>query len=210
MNNITLFGKILDKQINHERKGKTFYSSHIEIERTSGVLDTLKLIYTDDLKDAFVVDEKIAISGKTRSYSHALDDKSQSNKTKLEVYVQVDDILSDKPEKNNLVKITGIICKKPILRETPLKRSICDLFIVNKDTGIYHSYIPVIAWGKVSKSCSVLEMGDEIEIEGRLQSREYTKTTENETVSFTTYEISADDISSAKIVKEEKEEDANN
>ena len=52
-------------------------------------------------------------------------------------------------------------------------------------------YIPTIAWGRNSRFCQTLEVGENIRVWGRLQSREYQKKVgENETVKKVAYEVS--------------------
>ena len=52
-------------------------------------------------------------------------------------------------------------------------------------------YLPCILWGKIAQQVSRLHAGDNLYVEGRLQSRIYTKLTENGAVERTAYEISA-------------------
>ncbi len=52
-------------------------------------------------------------------------------------------------------------------------------------------YIPTIAWGRNSRFCKSLEVGDNIRIWGRLQSREYQKkVSDTEVVKKIAYEVS--------------------
>ena len=52
-------------------------------------------------------------------------------------------------------------------------------------------YIPTIAWGRNSRFCQELQVGDNIRIWGRLQSREYQKKiSENESIKKIAYEVS--------------------
>ena len=52
-------------------------------------------------------------------------------------------------------------------------------------------YIPTIAWGRNSRFCKSLKVGDNIRIWGRLQSREYQKKiSDTEVVKKVAYEVS--------------------
>ena len=52
-------------------------------------------------------------------------------------------------------------------------------------------YIPTIAWGRNSRFCKSLEVGDNIRIWGRLQSREYQKKlSDEEVIRKVAYEVS--------------------
>ena len=52
-------------------------------------------------------------------------------------------------------------------------------------------YIPTIAWGRNSRFCKSLEVGDNIRVWGRLQSREYQKKiSDTEVIKKIAYEVS--------------------
>ncbi|MCD7917194.1 MAG: single-stranded DNA-binding protein [Clostridiales bacterium] len=51
-------------------------------------------------------------------------------------------------------------------------------------------YLPCIAWGSIAQKCSQLEVGTLLRLGGRLQSRTYTKVTEDGPVQRTAYEVS--------------------
>ena len=52
-------------------------------------------------------------------------------------------------------------------------------------------YLPCILWGRTAQEISRCSIRDAVSICGRLQSREYTKVTDQGTEIRTTYEISA-------------------
>ena len=93
------------------------------------------------------------------------------------------------------------ICKKPVYRTTPFGREITDMLVaVNRNYG-KSDYIPCIAWGRNAKFAGNLEVGDNIELWGRIQSRIYIKRDENgEAEERTAYEVSL-----SKIEKIEKQ-----
>ena len=69
-------------------------------------------------------------------------------------------------------------------------------------------YIPTIAWGRNSRFCQTLEVGDNIRVWGRLQSREYQKKiSENEVVKKVAYEVS---ISKMEKVSDEEAKNKDN
>ena len=83
-----------------------------------------------------------------------------------------------------------MLCKPPVLRRTPLGREICDLMLaVNRRYG-RADYLPCIAWGSLAQRCAELGVGDGIRIEGRLQSRGYTKVVNGVSQPRTAYEVS--------------------
>ena len=83
------------------------------------------------------------------------------------------------------------ICKKPMYRTTPLGREITDLLIAVNRPYNKSDYIPAIAWGRNAKFAETLQIGQNIKIYGRIQSRTYQKKiSENETDLKTAYEVS--------------------
>lgn len=54
-------------------------------------------------------------------------------------------------------------------------REICDIILaVNRRYG-RADYLPLIAWGTVARQTSILAVGARLTVEGRIQSRTYTK-----------------------------------
>ena len=90
----------------------------------------------------------------------------------------------------NLIQLSGILCKPPVLRRTPLGREISDIILaVNRRYG-RADYLPCIAWGAVAQQAAAMTTGDRLTIEGRVQSRTYTKTEGGVSTERTAYEVS--------------------
>ena len=90
----------------------------------------------------------------------------------------------------NQIQLSGILCKTPTLRRTPLGREICDLILaVNRRYG-RADYLPCIAWGAVAQQTALLHTGQRLTVEGRVQSRIYSKTEDGVTSDRTAYEVS--------------------
>ena len=85
----------------------------------------------------------------------------------------------------------GYICKQPVYRKTPLGREIADLLLaVNRPYG-KSDYIPCICWGRNARYASGFEVGEHVQVLGRIQSRDYVKKiSELETETRTAYEVS--------------------
>ena len=90
------------------------------------------------------------------------------------------------------MQLTGVLCRDPIYRRTPLGREICDgMLAVNRP---YHrtDYLPCIFWGRSAREMARLTVGARISLTGRLQSRAYTKLlADGSSLQRTAYEISA-------------------
>jgi single-stranded DNA-binding protein len=106
--------------------------------------------------------------------------------------ISFDEDLNNNP---NEIFLNGFICKKPVYRTTPFGREISDMLVaVNRNYG-KSDYIPCIAWGRNAKFAGSLEVGSNVQLWGRIQSRTYLKKLENdETEERTAYEVSLSKI----------------
>ena len=91
----------------------------------------------------------------------------------------------------NQCLLDGIVCREPTYRRTPLGREICDVMLAVPRGFRRADYLPCILWGRVAAQAANCKVGDRILLDGRLQSRIYTKLTEGGAEERTAYEISA-------------------
>lgn len=189
-NEITVSGKIVDGfTYSHKTRGEAFYSAMLSSERFSGRADVLPLIVSERIIDPDLdyKNQRIQVNGTIRSYNEHENGKSH---LRLVIFSKEIALLEDTKREVNKVSLSGYICKPPIYRETPLGREICDVFLaVNRSYGKV-DYIPCLAWSRNAKFVSRLSMGVELKVEGRFQSRDYTKKNDDNPVSYTTYEVS--------------------
>lgn len=202
-NNITVFGLVAEEPVfNHESNGEDFYKTFITVRRTSGAFDTLPVVISDriiDMKEIKVGD-CVMITGQVRSHNLHIGEKS---KLELFIFTEIIEIYENDTELpfDNDVVLRGFICKEPIYRVTPLGREIADILVaVNRPYG-KSDYIPCIAWGRNARFAGGLEVGSHLQICGRVQSREYTKKVDEESVEKrVAYEVS---VSKIDLVEEE-------
>ena len=188
VNHIILRGFLHEKpELSHENHGRAFYRFSLLVPRLSGAEDILPVIAAQDVMEKAELEGGILqIVGQIRSFNNRSD---SGRRLVIYVYAESISLCDDEPE--NLVCLTGTICKVPIYRRTPLGREICDVMLaVNR---AYHrsDYLPVILWGRTAKETSQLSVGTMLQVEGRLQSRDYQKQLENGSERRTAYEISA-------------------
>ena len=119
--------------------------------------------------------------------SHNLRD---NGKRHLSVFVFAASILAEEGDPINTVELDAIICREPTYRRTPLGREICDVMLAVPRPFHRADYLPCILWGKVAAQASGCSAGDRLLINGRLQSRIYTKLTEEGFQERTAYEVS--------------------
>ena len=207
-NKIELCGVIASTpELNHKTYGENFYGFRLSCSRKSTEKDMLPIIVSDrlvEIKD-LQVDKRISVKGQVRTFNkHISDDK---RKLLIMVFArdvrEVEEESESAPEFNNNVKLSGYICKPPVYRVTPKGREIADVLIAVNRTYGKSDYIPCIAWGRNARYTGNLDVGTRVDVEGRLQSREYTKKLDDGTEEIrTAYEISVSRI-------EESEEDEN-
>lgn len=187
-NEITLSGRcIREIEYSHTVQGNAFYSTALEIKRLSDRSDILNLTVPYSLKDSFKIGGFYSIKGQLRTYNKYRENK---NRLVLTVFVKEADTCNVSVCKNE-IRLNGYICKEPIYRTTPFGRQICDILLAVNRSFNKSDYIPCIAWGSNAFFTSGLKVGTNVEIIGRLQSREYDKVTDGgEVVQKTAYEVS--------------------
>lgn len=197
-NKIILCGIAKEEPIfSHEVFGESFYTFKLEIKRLSGQTDVLPVMISDRLISGKDIKEgnRYLIEGQLRSYNIIVDNKSRLQLQTFAREIQTD----ENGEDINQISLDGFICKAPVYRVTPFSREIADVLIaVNRAYG-KSDYIPSICWGRNARYCQQLSVGDGIHIEGRLQSREYQKKLDDETVvNKIAYEVSVSKLSVSK------------
>ncbi|MGN1002999.1 MAG: single-stranded DNA-binding protein [Oscillospiraceae bacterium] len=174
-------------RFSHESRGEKFYQFSLEVCRLSGVTDTINVVARSQLLDRLEVvpAAKLCVEGELRSFNN----KSGVG-PKLIITVFARELWFDSDEDDNVIELTGTLCKKPTLRTTPMGREICDLMLaVNRRYG-RSDYLPCISWGARARESALWEVGTVVSLTGRIQSRVYTKNIDGETVEKTAYEVS--------------------
>jgi single-stranded DNA-binding protein len=174
-NKIYLEGEVISElMFSHQMYGEGFYNFYIEVPRLSETKDTLfvtiseRLINDIDIK----IGTQVIIEGQLRSYNKFVDG---ANRLILTVFTRNISLCTEKSKNPNQIFLDGFICKDPVYRTTPFGREISDMLLAVNRAYNKSDYIPTIAWGRNSRFCKTLKVGDNIKIWGRLQSREYQK-----------------------------------
>ena len=217
-NYLTLVGKVTgEKRFSHEIYGESFYVFNLEIPRLSGNSDIIPITVSERLikEDTLQEGKKLLVKGQFRSYNSY---ENEKNRLILTVFakdiMEVEDVVED--EENEMVKkdtitnevvLIGYICKKPIYRQTPFGREISDILLAVNRAYNKSDYIPCIAWGRNARFCQNLEVGSQVKIVGRVQSRMYEKKYEDGTVeNRVAYEVS---VGSLEVIEEKTDENEN-
>ena len=201
-NYLILVGKVTgEKKFSHEIYGERFFTFNLSIPRLSGNADIIPVTTSERLTTDEMLTEgkKLLIKGQFRSYNSY---ENERNKLVLTVFAKdVQEVEeNEENEENEIVKkemttnevvLIGYVCKKPIYRQTPFGREIADLLLAVNRAYNKSDYIPTIAWGRNARFCQNLEIGTQVKIIGRVQSRMYEKKYEDGTVEQkVAYEVS--------------------
>lgn len=192
-NQVTIMGEIVSRfTFSHEIFGEGFYMVDLRVNRLSESADVIPLMVSERLID--VTEDYqgyyISVNGQFRSYNRH---EERKNRLVLSVFAREIEFVEEVEEsaKSNMIYLDGYICKAPIYRKTPLGREIADLLLaVNRPYG-KSDYIPCICWGRNARFASGFQVGERCEIWGRIQSREYMKKLDEETLEKrVAYEVS--------------------
>ena len=217
-NYLTLVGKVTgEKKFSHEIYGERFYIFNLEIPRLSGVADIIPITISERLinEDTLTEGQKLLVKGQFRSYNSY---ESEKNRLILTVFAKDIKVISEEEqseEENEMTKkdvvtnevvLIGYICKKPIYRQTPFGREIADILLAVNRAYNKSDYIPCIAWGRNARFCQNLEVGSQIKLVGRVQSRTYEKKHEDGNVETrVAYEVS---VGSLEVIEENDNENS--
>lgn len=188
-NQIVLRGSLSALPVySHENHGRKFFRFFLEVPRLSGTVDVLPVIAEEIQLNSIDLSggEMLTVYGQIRSHNVRTEQRR-----KLLIFVFASAIVAENGQPINDACVKGVLCREPICRRTPLGREICDVMLAVKRSYNRADYLPCILWGRTAQEVSQLHIRDSICIYGRLQSRNYTKVTEDGSEERTAYEISA-------------------
>lgn len=218
-NYLILVGKVTgEKEFSHEIYGERFYVFKLAIPRLSGNEDIIPITISERLigEETLQQGKKLLVKGQFRSYN-----SYENEKNRLILTVFAKDVMEveekEEEEENEMVRkdtitneviLIGYLCKKPIYRQTPFGREISDLLLAVNRAYNKSDYIPCISWGRTARFCQNLEVGSQVKVVGRVQSRTYEKKYEDGTSQTrVAYEVSIGSLEVIEDKNEEKEEE---
>lgn len=187
-NHIDLIGSLASApQFSHDNHGRRFFSFFLEVERLSGTIDRLPVLASEQLLRATTVQEgdSLHITGQIRSFN-----SRTPGRHRLIISVLAEQMNVCSEPHDNLTALTGVICKEPVYRRTPLGREICDVMLAVNRPYRRADYIPCILWGRTAQEAAAFPVGTTLTLTGRLQSRDYLKLLGSESEQRTAYEVS--------------------
>ncbi len=188
-NIVRLRGELKELPVfSHENHGKRFYRFLLDVPRLSGTVDTLPVLAQEELvRDIDPTGgDMLTLTGQIRSHNVRLEGKRH-----LMIFVFATCVYAEHGDAVNEVMLAGPLCREPTYRQTPLGRQICDAMLAVPRGTRRADYLPCIFWGKTAQLISQCHTRDVVTLTGRLQSRTYTKQTEDGLQERVAYEISA-------------------
>lgn len=188
-NNIRLCGTLAGRpEYSHTSMDERFYKFPLSVQRLSGTEDVLNVLAAEKQLASLEAEERnrLFVSGEVRSYNNR-----SGVGAKLVISVLAREMYLTDADFENTVRLSGTLCRDPVLRRTPMGREICDMMLaVNRRFG-RSDYLPCIAWGSAARAAARLGTGSRLSLTGRLQSRAYIKVEGDISVEKTAYEVSA-------------------
>lgn len=188
-NKIFLRGRLAaSPSLSHINHGVEYLLLPLSVCRLSGAEDTLHVVASReqlDLLPPLEAGSPLTVSGEVRTFNNR-----SGVGSRLVVSVFARALSQEEGEDENHLELSGTLCKPPILRTTPLGRTICDMILAANRRYGRADYLPCIAWGSLAYRCGSMEVGDRLALEGRLQSRIYTKEIDGQTQERTAFEVS--------------------
>ena len=171
----------------HVNHGVEYFMLPLAVRRLSGAEDLLHVVAAREQLDAFPLEpgSPLTVQGEVRTFNNR-----SGVGSRLVVSVFARTLSQEEGEDENRLELSGTLCKPPVLRTTPLGRTICDMILaINRRYG-RADYLPCIAWGSLAYRCGEMAVGDHLALEGRLQSRIYTKEVDGQLQERTAFEVS--------------------
>ena len=175
-------------QFSHENHHKQFYRFLLAVKRLSGTVDLLPVIVESRILQSIDLSggDMLRVEGQIRSHN-----LREDGVRRLLIFVFAASVTAEEGEPINDVSLCGPLCRNPTYRRTPLGREICDIMLAVPRAFRRADYLPCILWGRTAGQIALCRTGDWVHLQGRMQSRVYTKLTDDGSEERTAYEISA-------------------
>lgn len=186
------------------------YAIYLDVTRDSGTVDRILVLFQEDriegdsfqalpgdymeagkLAALIKAGSRVEVTGAIQTYKNM-----ETGRVQLFVWGLYLAAIPEGSQQLNAAYIKGEMARVPVYRETPKGRYITDLMvrIPSVFSPGFYSYIPCIAWGRLADRAAELPEGTTVYLEGRVQSREYTKHTQEGDKVLTTWEVSANKL----------------
>lgn len=187
-NEIFLKGVVTESFTHHcYYKDKELLKGFIKVKRISNNKDILPVIINAHDCDKVKLEKGnyIKLNGNLRTKNIIV-----NGSKKVELYVFAYSIDNCKPDNRNSLILEGFVSQNPKYWLTPSGRHICEIIIANNRQNNSVNYIPCIFWDLDTENVKKICVGEKLTVKGRLQSRNYIKIENGQSVTKVTYEVS--------------------
>ena len=187
-NRIFLRGRMAARPaLSHANHGVDYFTFPLAVRRLSGAEDRLNIVASREQLERLSLcgDGPVSVYGEVRTFNNR-----SGVGSRLVVSVFARELDQEPGEDENCLELTGTLCKPPVLRATPLGRTICDMIVASNRRYGRADYLPCISWGSLAYRCGSMTVGSRLSLAGRLQSRTYTKEVDGQVQERTAFEIS--------------------
>lgn len=178
-NNVTIQGRLTDDfTLNHIARGEEFYVSEVAVPRLSGVYDIIPIIVSGRLTDIsqLKMGDYLEVQGQIRSLR-------KKELTQFPTYLfarEIKNVNITGSAWKNEVYLSGTLLSKKDLHTTLSGREAINIkMLIGRKYGKADG-ISCVLWGRNARFANLLNIGDAINIQGRVQSRVIHPATENE------------------------------
>lgn len=187
-NSAVLKGTLAGRPVfSHAVRQEEFWRFPLAVERLSGAVDCIQILARRELLQLPATEgEKLLVTGEVRSFNNRSGLGSRLVITVLARSLE----FADGADRNH-VRLLGSLCRRPVLRRTPLGREISDMTLAVQRRYGRFDYLPCIAWGRQAEEAAGWQTRSRVLLTGRIQSRKYIKVLETGSEERTAYEISA-------------------
>lgn len=171
LNKGVVSGEVTSEPEKYSWNGVEYCKFTISPTRASGVRDNINVSIESRLIGEVKKGDVLKLKGCLRSFRKDVGD-SRKLLFALQAY-QVEQA-TDGAELN-FFQFEGYICHPVVFRETPAGWKISDVIIAINQGLSPTTYLPCIFWQENAEAISSCKMGTKLSIQGRLQTRTYTK-----------------------------------
>ncbi|MBQ8304799.1 MAG: single-stranded DNA-binding protein [Blautia sp.] len=191
-NQVVVHGRVVEQlTADSAMYGTGFQCMQLLVEGRGGRVDLLPVLLSDRLSDPEEdhTGEDMEIHGELRTYNYYRDGRRHMQMMVFAREMQL--FLDDHAYSRNQIYLDGYLCKTPFYRRTPSGKEITEILLaVNRVYG-RSDYIPCICWGRTARYADLLDVGTQVRLWGRIQSREYQKKEPGAAARrYMTYEVS--------------------
>lgn len=176
INDVVLIGT-LERPFEYEHNvGSSRVFSSFLLVRKHAIVNRIPVSISENMLrniNTEIFDGKIKVKGYIISFTV---------KGNLSVSVRItEDIVSvdESTDDVSCVKMSGVVCKKPELREKKDGKQVCNYMIRSRTPNGNETYMPVVAWGALATTTSKFKLHSTTSLTARFHSRKYVESIAN-------------------------------